>query len=120
MSHKKTMTDFKTTLYQLLGVKLAQIRNEKGFSQEHIAKKIGISRASVSNIEKGKHQIQLSTLYELSFLLETEIHMILPTYREVKEQMQNDDNPDLKSLLEKEILGTKTKSEIEKLIKNLK
>jgi len=113
------MVTFREALYKLLGERIRKMREESGLSQEQIAKKIGLGRSSVSNIEGGKHQIPLSTLYQLSRSLEKEIHMILPTYNEVVEKMNASDIPDIKSVLEKEPLNKKTISDLENLIKNL-
>ena len=113
------MVTFREALYKLLGERIRKIREELSYSQEQIAKEISLGRASISNIEGGKHQIPLSTLYQLSRSLKKEIHMILPTYNEVIEKMNVSDIPDIKSVLEKEPLNKKTLSDLENLIKNL-
>jgi transcriptional regulator with XRE-family HTH domain len=113
------MVTFKEALYKLLGERIRKIREELDLSQERIAKEIGLGRASISNIEAGKHQIPLSTLYQLSKSFKKEIHMILPTYNEVIEKMNASEIPDIKSVLDKEPLNKKTLSDLENLINNL-
>jgi transcriptional regulator with XRE-family HTH domain len=113
------MGNFKEALYKLLGDRIRTKRLEFGYSQDYLAKGLGIGRASISNIEAGKHQITLSILYQLSKKLNTEVHLILPTYNEVIEKMNISEFSDIKSVLEKQSLNKKTISDIEDLIKNL-
>lgn len=113
------MGTFKEALYKLLGERIRTKRLELGYSQDYLAKGLGIGRASISNIEAGKHQIPLSTLYQLSNKLNTEVHLILPTFKEVIEKMNISEFSDIKSVLEKQLLKKKTISDIEDLIRNL-
>ena len=94
------------------------MREDLGYSQDRVAKDLGLGRASISNIEAGKHKVPLSTLYELSGILKKEIHLILPTLNEIKER-QNDDESEITSLLKKEQLTKQLRTDIEKIIKNL-
>jgi transcriptional regulator with XRE-family HTH domain len=113
------MAEFKVSLYQLLGKKIRTVRTELNLKQEDLAKELGLGRTSISNIETGKHQIPLFTLYQLSRILKTDIHLILPTYNEVIENMDSDNFSDYKTVLEKESLKKQTRTDLENLIKNL-
>jgi transcriptional regulator with XRE-family HTH domain len=113
------MSDFKKTLYLILGERIRVLRNELGYSQEYVAKLLGMGRASISNIEAGKHQIPLSTLYSLTNILEKDIFFILPTFKEVEERMTTKDVSDIETLLTKEPLNETLKSELDDIIKKL-
>jgi transcriptional regulator with XRE-family HTH domain len=54
-----------TSLTKLMGKKLADHREQKGMSQEDFAKKIGISRGYLSDLERGVREMSLETLNEI-------------------------------------------------------
>ena len=58
---------------------LAEVRRKKDVSQEMLADELGLSRTSVTNIEKGRQPIQLHSLYRIARLLGVEIKEILPS-----------------------------------------
>ena len=47
-------------------------------SQEDLAAKVGLTRVSITNIENGKHRIQVHTLYAIAQALEVPISELLP------------------------------------------
>lgn len=53
-----------------IGQKIQTAREEKGISQEQLAKFLGCSQAALSNYEKGKRRLYLSQLEKLSEILE--------------------------------------------------
>jgi len=52
-----------------IGERIAGLRSKKGFSQEDLAKSIGISRPSLTQIELGNRGVSLSEMQKLSILL---------------------------------------------------
>lgn len=56
---------------------LKQIRIEKGFTQEEIAEKIGLTRQAISAYESGKRQPGIDILMRLAEIYEVEIEDIL-------------------------------------------
>ena len=52
-----------------IGERIASLRSKKGFSQEDLAKSIGISRPSLTQIELGNRGVSLSEMQKLSILL---------------------------------------------------
>ena len=68
------------TLYRDVGRAIGLLRNRRKpkMSQKELAEAIGISRASVANIERGHHRIQLHILYDIATALEVEPHDLLP------------------------------------------
>lgn len=65
--------------YRQFGQLLAEIRRKKGMSQELLADELGLSRTSITNIEKGRQPIQLHSLYRIARLLEVELKELLPS-----------------------------------------
>lgn len=53
-----------------IGLKIQIAREEKGLSQEQLARALGCSQPALSNYEKGKRRLYLSHLEKLSDVLE--------------------------------------------------
>lgn len=47
-------------------------------SQQALAEAVGISRASIANIERGLHRVQIHILYEIAAALDVAPHDLLP------------------------------------------
>jgi DNA-binding XRE family transcriptional regulator len=59
------------------GQRLAQLRTDKGLSQERVADLAAIHRTAISNLEKGSNLPRLDTLLKLAAALEVEpCHLI--------------------------------------------
>ncbi len=70
-------------LYKNIGQKIKEIREGK-LTQEELAKRIGVSRASIANYEIGKQAIYISDLYKIADCLESQIRLFLPSLEEIK------------------------------------
>lgn len=46
-------------IYRLLGAKVEQIRTALGWTQEELAKKVGLVRTSIVNLEAGRQRVLL-------------------------------------------------------------
>ncbi|OGA48892.1 MAG: hypothetical protein A3F74_27705 [Betaproteobacteria bacterium RIFCSPLOWO2_12_FULL_62_58] len=53
-------------------------RDDLGLSQEALAKRVGLSRTSITNIEKGRQQIPLHALYTFADALGVDPTSLLP------------------------------------------
>jgi transcriptional regulator with XRE-family HTH domain len=51
-----------TNLYRTIGAQLADTRQQRGIRQADLATAVGLTRASIANIENGAQRIQLHTL----------------------------------------------------------
>ena len=60
------------------GKLLAGRRTDAGMSQEAFAKAVGLSRTSITNIERGRQPITLHTLYSMADILGVEAGDLLP------------------------------------------
>ncbi|KMK76619.1 helix-turn-helix transcriptional regulator [Alkalihalobacillus pseudalcaliphilus] len=52
---------------------IVQYRKKFGFSQDALAKKLGVSRQTIISIEKGKYSPSLPLAFELAITFETTI-----------------------------------------------
>lgn len=68
-------------LYHAVGRAIAMRRDELGFTQSDIATMVGLSRASLANIETGRQKILLHYLYRIAAALELEgVDSLLPVH----------------------------------------
>ena len=56
-----------------LGRRLKGLRIDKGLSQEALAHEVEISRDHLSNIENGKHPVNIKTIYKLAVFFDVEM-----------------------------------------------
>jgi transcriptional regulator with XRE-family HTH domain len=76
------MADF-DDLYAEMGRRLRQARVTQGLSQERLAQQLGISRASVVNIEAGRQRAPLHLLWQFSEALGTDLSLLVPRREEL-------------------------------------
>ena len=60
------MGRFSDPMAKEIGLRIRALREERGESQDHVADAIGIERASLSNIERGRHHPALRTTVALA------------------------------------------------------
>jgi transcriptional regulator with XRE-family HTH domain len=67
-------------LYPAIGRKIraARERSTPRLSQDKLAKRLGISRASIVNIEAGRQHAPLNLLWKIANLLDVELTMLIP------------------------------------------
>lgn len=85
------MPSFNEVLYNTLGNRIKTIRESRNMTQSSLAEEVGLGRSSMSNIEKGNQQPPLHVLYKICEVLNTEIHLLLPTYSQIVEKTSTSD-----------------------------
>lgn len=113
------MSDIRNSLKELIGDRIKRRRLALNIKQEELSTKLGIERVSMSNIESGRHMTDLSKLYELSVILNYDIHYLLPTYNELIEWEKAKHVDKFHALLHENNLDTESFSSIHSIIKNL-
>jgi len=63
-----TAQDLKDNRHKI-ACSLKEIREKKGFSQEHVAELMNVSRTTISKIESGKFNCSLDYLSKFAFVL---------------------------------------------------
>ena len=58
---------------QMIGIRIAEIRKQKGLTQEALAGKMGVSPKYLSSIERGKENPTLKMLVNLADTLEIDL-----------------------------------------------
>jgi transcriptional regulator with XRE-family HTH domain len=65
-------------LYQMVGERVKRARKAAGLSQAKLAKKLGMSRTSVVNIEAGRQRPPLHVLWNIAEHVRTEPALLVP------------------------------------------
>ena|SRR5436309_7667678 len=72
-----------SAIYKTTGEAISKLRGKRKpkMTQQQLALATGVSRASIANIEQGRHRVQLHVLYEIAAALEVDPHDLLPHLR---------------------------------------
>lgn len=70
-------------LNKQIGSRIKQRRTKSGMTQIELAKRVGLSRTSIANIEAGQQCPPLPVLYSICHELGTEPNALLPAFAEV-------------------------------------
>ena len=65
-------------VYADFGRRLQEARLKRGFKQVEVARKVGLSPASVCNIEAGNQRVQLHVAAALAHAVDADLHALLP------------------------------------------
>lgn len=103
------------TLYKIVGKRIAELREIRGHSQQTVANKTDLNRATISNIELGRQNVSLHIIYEIAKALQTEPAYFLPNLNEIPDVESSTEN--IEKILNKEPIDENTKNAILKLIK---
>lgn len=56
--------------------RIEEIRNEKGIRQEELAKKLGVSRQTISSLENGRYNPSILLAYKIAKLFDMTIEEV--------------------------------------------
>lgn len=91
-------------IYAETGRLIRDKRKAKGVSQERLAALVGLSRTSITNIERGRQKLLLHTLADIAGALGMEPHDLLPKRAvpsELERKLPKDVSPRLRNLISK-------------------
>ena len=97
--------------YNQLGENIQKYRQRRKLSQERLANIVGLTRTSLTNIEKGRQHPPLHTLCEILEQLKVDISDVLPRTTAINEPS------DIKTLAMMQVRGEKELAFIETAIK---
>lgn len=69
----------KRQFYESIGKKIKRERTLSGINQAELGEKVGISRVSIVNIEKGKQMPPVHVIWKMASALEVPIDRLFPT-----------------------------------------
>lgn len=67
----------------LFGSKLASLRRAKGVSQSELGRRMGVSRTTIANLERGVQNVQLHQVFTLAHALDADPNALIPSWSEV-------------------------------------
>ncbi len=78
-------------VYREFGRKVAESRHAAGLTQADLARKVGLSRASLANIERGEQRVFLHQLLAIAATLELQkVEELLPSLASLRSQERAD------------------------------
>jgi transcriptional regulator with XRE-family HTH domain len=66
-------------IYRVFGSRLKELREEKKVTQEELARRVDLSRTSITNIEKGRQRIMLHQFVDLADALQADPSELFPS-----------------------------------------
>ena len=95
----------KNLIYKTFGLKLRDARKRAGLTQVDLADRVGLSRTSITNIEKGRQGIPLHMLLQLASAVGVQAVGLLPETKNTPKQDLIDRKILKKTLMEEEGVG---------------
>ncbi|QYO77136.1 helix-turn-helix domain-containing protein [Devosia salina] len=95
----------------LVGAAIRSQRDTLGITQDELAQRLGLSRPSIANIEKGRQQISVTQLMNLSAALGVPPQVLLPSQASGAKRLKElpsfpaNATPQMKEWAEKLIVG---------------
>ncbi len=65
-------------LYRLFGSRVRALREEKNVTQDELAKRVELSRASITNIERGRQRVLLHQMVGIAQALDADPTQLIP------------------------------------------
>lgn len=78
-----TMNNLKA-LYRAFGELVRRSREQRALSQEKLGRLVGLSRTSITNVEKGRHHLVIHQLLAFARALKVPPEALLPSRRSTK------------------------------------
>ena len=81
------------SIYKEIGVRIRSRRKELRLTQETLASRLGLSRASLANIETGRQSVLVHRLYPIAQVLSLSVDDLLPPLSTPPTRANADDLP---------------------------
>lgn len=73
-------------LYRIIGARIREAREKNHINHDQLAQKVGISRSSVVNIEKGRQRLPLHLMWDIADELGVEPYNFIPSRSDIHKQ----------------------------------
>lgn len=80
-----------SALYRAVGDRVQRLRSMNGLTQEDLADLIGLSRASIANLEAGRQRVPLHHLFAIAAKVSASVADLMPCLDEL--EFENVDEP---------------------------
>lgn len=71
--------------YRFIGEKIREVRTKNRYKQIELARKVGLERTSITNIETGKQNVTVLALYRICEVFQLDINKLLPNPEDLVE-----------------------------------
>ena len=92
------------TFYAEVGRRIKNARVKSNISQEHLAANIGLTRTSITNIEKGRQKLLAHTLWDIANVVAVDVNRLLPSrdepYKDALKELPESHQKAIKAALE--------------------
>jgi transcriptional regulator with XRE-family HTH domain len=78
-------------LYRMFGDRVRALRENRSVTQEELARRVQLSRASITNIEKGRQRVLLHQLVNIADALDAKPSELMPSANAMAEPAMRDD-----------------------------
>lgn len=65
-------------IYEVIGKRIREARENREWTQQEFGDKVGLTRTSITNIERGKQKLQIDSLYKFASVLGVSPFSLLP------------------------------------------
>jgi transcriptional regulator with XRE-family HTH domain len=65
-------------LYTIFGSRVRALREKRNVTQEELARRVDLSRTSITNIEKGRQRVLLHQIVDIAGALEAKVDELMP------------------------------------------
>lgn len=73
-------------IYRLFGSRVRELREEKHVTQDERARRVALSRSSITNIEKGRQRVLLHQMVEIAQALDADPGRLIPRAEAVEQR----------------------------------
>ena len=105
-------------LYQEIGIRIRDAREANGTTQELFSSQLGLSRASIINLEKGRHRPSLHLLLDIAEILQLDYTTLIPVEKPVT-TIRTKKPFDLNEVVSYEKLSRSTEDTIKQIISSI-
>lgn len=78
----------KAKLLQYMGETIRAKRQASGITGQQLADFVGLTRTSILNVEAGRHQLQIDTIFKICGLLKCQINDLFPPVDAINFEIQ--------------------------------
>lgn len=94
-------------VYRMFGDRVRELREERSVTQEELAKRVQLSRSSITNIEKGRQRVLLHQMVNIAAALDAKPSDLMPSAKAAAEPALRDDVARVVEILKRETPGRK-------------
>lgn len=97
-------------IYKMIGERIRDERQKKRLTQDELASRIGLKRASITNVERGRQQLLVHTLLQIADSLGTSPAKLLTAHTDAALMLPDDLSASVRNWILHSVEGTTARS----------